>query len=104
MKYASESILSIMDVASGTYRVVTEASTYFVSLDVHLFRRAPNASGQEVATLRRDGEWIVFLAIVECTVGRRMDMIIDLGIEDIPFTFRRSMPVVSIDLVEGSRD
>ena len=87
-----------MDQARGAYLVRTTASRYLISLDLNVVRRDPDpAPSTEVAALRRDHGQIDLLAVYECTVGKSMELIVDLHLPFVPFTLRRSMPVLSID-------
>jgi hypothetical protein len=89
---------SLMDQSRGFYRVRTESSCYFISLDLNVFRRHPAAgSPTEIAALRRDRDQIDLLAVWECKVGSPMLLVADLHLPFVPFTLRRSMPVVSIE-------
>jgi len=87
-----------MDEARGAYLVRTTASRYIISLDLNVVSRFPDTGPPtEVAALRRDHDQIDLLAVYECTVGKSMELIVDLHLPFVPFTLRRSMPVVSIE-------
>jgi len=87
-----------MDEARGAYLVRTTASRYIISLDLNVVSRFPETGPPtEVAALRRDHDQIDLLAVYECTVGKSMELIVDLHLPFVPFTLRRSMPVVSIE-------
>ena len=90
---------SLMDESRGAYLVHTASSSlYLISLDLNVVRRHPDpAAPTEVAVLRRDHDQIDLLFVYECTVGRSMLLIVDFHLPFVPFTLRRSMPVVSID-------
>jgi len=89
---------TLMDESRGAYLVRTTASRYVISLDLNVVRRFPGTSSpNEVAALRRDNDQIDLLAVYECTVGKSMELIVDLHLPFVPFTFRRSMPVVAIE-------
>jgi hypothetical protein len=89
---------TLMDQARGAYLVRTTSSRYLISLDLNIVRRHPvDAAPTEVAALRHDHDQIALLAVYECTVGMPMLLVIDLHLPFVPFTLRRSTPVVSID-------
>lgn len=96
---------TLMDESRGAYLVRTTASRYLISLDLNIVRRHPNAGPPtDVAALRRDHEQLDLLAIYECTVGMEMELMVDLHIPDVPFTLRRSMPVVSIQRLSDAEE
>jgi hypothetical protein len=96
---------TLMDTASGAYRVLTQSAEYLIDLDRKVLRRIPGDGGGEfeVALLRRDIELITLLQVVECTVGRPMSLLIDLHVLGVPYTARNTTPVVSIKPVEIDR-
>lgn len=90
---------SLMDTVSGVYRVVTLASTYVIDLDREVIRREPRP-GHPDSTLLRGGELIALLEVVECSVGRRMIVRIDLHVLGFPVTARLTTQfALSIDPV-----
>jgi len=96
---------TLMDQARGTYLVRTTSSRYVISLDLQIVRRHPNAGPPtEVAALRRDHVQVDLLAVYECTVGMEMELIVDLHLPNVPFTLRRSMPVVSIERLSDAEE
>jgi len=89
---------TLMDQTHGAYLVRTTSSRYVISLDLQIVIRFPDTGPPtEVAALRRDHDQIDLLAIEEATVGRPMNLIVDLHLPNVPFTLRRSMEVLSID-------
>ena len=96
---------TLMDQAHGSYLVRTTSSRYVISLDLRVFTRYPGTGPPtEVAALRRDHGQIDLLSVYECTVGKSMELIVDLHLPDVPFTVRRSMPVVSIDRLSDEEE
>jgi hypothetical protein len=96
---------TLMDQAHGAYLVRTTASRYLISLDLHIVRRHPDAGPPiEVAALRRDHEQLDLLSVYECTVGKSMELIVDLHLPNVPFTVRRSMPVLSIERLTDAEE
>jgi hypothetical protein len=96
---------TLMDQAHGAYLVRTTSSRYVISLDLNVVRRHPGtAPPTEVAALRRDHEQLDLLAMFECTVGTPMVLALDLHLPFVPFTLRRSMPVVSIDRLSDAEE
>ena len=96
---------TLMDESRGAYLVRTTASRYLISLDLNIVRRHPDAGPPtEVAALRRDHKQLDLLAIYECTVGREMELIVDLHLPAVPFTLRRSLPVGSIDRLSDAEE
>lgn len=89
-------MLTLMDSTAGTYRVVTRSSVYILDLDAEAVWRAPNAGDADAAVLRQDEGWTRLVEIVDCTVGSRMELLIDLGVEGVAFTSRQSTTVVEI--------
>lgn len=86
-----------MDTASGVYRVVTLASTYVIDLDRQVLRRLLRAGHPDSTLLPRD-ELITLREVIECSVGRRMILRIDLHLLGVPLTAPYSAQVVlSID-------
>ena len=96
---------TLMDQARGAYLVRTTSSRYLISLDLNIVRRHPDAGPPtEVAALRRDHKQLDLLAIFECTVGTAMVLAVDLHLPFVPFTLRRSMPVVSIERLSDEEE
>ena len=87
---------TLMDSTTGTYRVATLSSVYIIDLDAEAVSRAPNIDGVDSAHLRQDERWTRLVRIVECTVGARMELLIDLGVAGVTFTSRRSTTIVEI--------
>lgn len=103
---AAKMMQTLMDEARGTYIVRTSSSTvYLVNLDLAVLRRIPgDAPTTVVAALRRDYDQIDLLAVYECTVGKSMELIVDFHLPFVPFTIRRSMPVVSIERLSDEEE
>ena len=87
---------TLMDSITGTYRVATLSSVYIIDLGAEVVSRAPNIDGVVTARLRQDESWTKLVRIVDCTVGARMELFIDLGVAGVTFTSRRSTTVVEI--------
>lgn len=91
-----------MDVAHGTYRVSTASgSSYILDLDASLACRQPDSPADAEATLRRDGDFVHLVEVVECSVGKPMYLIISLNLPDIPFTTRLSTTVLAIEAISS---
>lgn len=88
-----------MDSTTGAYRVATASSTYWIDLDRMALRREPRTANPDGSLLRRDDELITLHRIVECTVGRPMELHIDLHVVGVGFTTRWSTPVMSIERI-----
>jgi len=101
---AMQVMQTLMDEARGVYLVRTSSSEYLFDLDLNRVRRIPFAFTHEVALLRRDLQPIDLIEILDCTVGRTMMLIVDLHLPGVPFTARRSMPVVSIDRISDDNE
>ena len=96
---------TLMDQAHGAYMIRTTSSRYVISLDVYVVRRHPGTAPPTlVAALRRDHDQLDLLAVFECTVGMAMVLALDLHLPFVPFTLRRSMPVVSIDRLSDAEE
>ncbi|TFC16541.1 hypothetical protein [Cryobacterium glucosi] len=88
----------LTDDATGQFVVATESgSRYVLDLDRRVLRRAPGPVFQELRRLRRDGESIDLIEIVECRIGHRMVLRIDLNAPGVLVTTRISTAVVRID-------
>ena len=87
---------TLMDSTAGVYRVATAASTYEIDLDRMVLRRDPRTEDTDGALLRRDDELITLVAVIECTVGHPMELLIDLHVVGVEFTTRHSTPVLTI--------
>jgi hypothetical protein len=89
----------LMDTTTGCYVVTTESSSrYWIDLDRHLLRRVSSTVPRRLR-LRRDGEVIDLVEVVDCRLGKPMVLLIDLGLPGVWFTTRRSTAVVRIDEV-----
>ena len=88
---------SLMDCTDGAYLVTTAASTYLIDLDRKVIRRAPRTQDAEGSLLRRDEELVTLLELRECTVGKRMELILDLHVHGVPCTWRQSTVVQKIE-------
>ena len=96
---------TLMDQARGTYIVRTTSSRYLISLDLNVVSRFPDEGPPtEVAALRRDHDQIDLLAVYECTVGMPMELIVDLHLPLVPWTLRRTMPVVAINELSDEQE
>jgi len=96
---------TLMDQARGVYLVRTTASRYVLSLDLLVVTRFPDTGPPTaVAALRRDHDQLDLLAVFECTVGSAMVLALDLHLPFVPFTLRRSMPVVAIDRLSDAEE
>ena len=90
-----------MDSVGGRYEVTTAASSYLIDLDRQVLRRLPRTGNPEGSLLRRDDELVTLLRVVECSVGRRMILLIDLHVAGVPFTTRVSTEVIAIEAVSS---
>lgn len=90
-----------MDSVGGRYEVTTASSSYVIDLDRQVIRRLPRTGNPEGSLLRRDDELVTLLQIVECSIGRRMILLIDLHVAGVPFTTRVSTEVVTIEVVSS---
>ncbi|WP_134542250.1 hypothetical protein [Terrimesophilobacter mesophilus] len=88
-----------MDSIGGRYEVTTASSSYLIDLDRQVIRRLPRTGSPEGSLLRRDDELITLLEVIECSVGRRMILLLDLHVFGVPFTARFATQVLSIDPV-----
>ena len=88
-----------MDSASGRYEVTTKSSCYVVDLDREVIMRRPRMGNPEGSLLRRDEELVTLLRVLDCTVGRRMILLIDLHVAGVPFTTRASTEVLAIEQI-----
>jgi hypothetical protein len=93
------SMITLMDVASGVYKVTTLSSVYEIDLTGSRLRRMPSVDDAESSILRRDADWIDIVAVESIDVGRGMVLLIDLHVEGVLATTRRSTTVVSIEAI-----
>lgn len=100
-KAADSGVKSLAGTDIGRYLVTTASgSTYLVDLDGRTLVRLPPSD--EDAELRRDGEPVALLFILECTVGMEMVVLIDLLVPGVAFTTRRTTTVTALrHLTEG---
>ena len=86
-----------MDTVSGRYRVLTTSgSLYEIDLDQMTLCRHRSLDDPSQHTLRRDDQNVELLELRECTVGRRMTVVLDLRWENVSSTTRSSTPVIAI--------
>lgn len=90
---------SLMDSTTGAFIVTTVATTYLIDLDRHVIKRTPRTQSEEGSLLRRDDEPVTLLELRECTVGKRMEIIVDLREQGVTATLRISTVVQSIEAV-----
>ena len=88
---------SLMDSVVGAYQVTTQSSTYVVDLDRMVIRRTPRTHHEGGSLLRRDEELVMLVELLECTVGKRMELLLNLHVYGVPGTMRFSATVVAID-------
>jgi hypothetical protein len=92
---------SLNGLTAGRYTVRTRSgSRYDIDLDRRAFTRLPAMDIGFDRSLRRDGEEAKLLDLVDCTVGRRASLVIDLSWQGVLCTMRRTTIVVSIEPVE----
>ena len=89
-------LTTLMDSVAGVYLVTTQTAVYEISLDWASIRRRPRSGESGAAELRRDFQPIDLVEILECTVGRRMQLLIDLGVAGVDISARLSTRVASI--------
>ena len=86
-----------MDTASGRYLVrTTSGSLYEIDLDQMTLCRHRSLDDPSQQTRRRDDQIVVLLQLRECTVGRRMTVVLDLHWKNVSSTTRVSTPVIAI--------
>ncbi|TFD74880.1 hypothetical protein E3T54_13095 [Cryobacterium sp. Sr8] len=94
---------SLMDVAQGTYRVSTlSGATYVIDLGAQLLCRAHDRPTESDSTLRQNGDFVDLVAIIECSIGRPMILLINLNLPGVEYTTRRSTMVVAIESLASS--
>lgn len=100
-KAADSGVKSLTGTDFGRYLVTTASgSTYLVDLDGRTLVRLPRAD--EDAELRRDGEPVALLSVLECTVGMEMVVLIDIRVPGVAFTTRHTTTVTTLrHLTEG---
>ena len=94
-------VKSLNGLSTGRYEVVTRSgSRYCIDLDRMTFTRLPAMDMAMDRSLRRDGEEAVLLELVDCTVGRSANLLINLDWPGVQFTVRRTTHVTSITQLE----
>lgn len=97
-------IRSLDGVTSGGYRVTTDSgSVYSLDLDRMIFTRLPAMDMGADRSLRRDGEQVDLLMLVQCRIGQPAVLIINLHWPNVPSTLRRTTPVIAIENVSQCR-
>ena len=93
---------SLTDDEHGCYVVETASgSSYTVNFGTRNVRRvAGEAAGER---LRRDGDDVDLVEVVQCVLGRPLLLLLDLGVPGIWLTRRESTRVVGIDPVPQRR-
>lgn len=86
-----------MDSVAAAYQVTPQASTYVVDLDRMVILRTPRTQHDGGSLLRRDEELVMLVELLECTVGKRMELLLNLHVYGVPGTARFSTRVVAID-------
>ncbi|WP_157509702.1 hypothetical protein [Leifsonia sp. Root4] len=81
----------------GRFIVMTESgSKYFIDFEREAFVRLPEDGEEELWAMRGDGQPVRLLRLVECVVGGRMRLRLNLGIPGIAFTTRETTTVLTI--------
>lgn len=89
---------SLTDNDTGFYLVTTQSlSQYWLDLDQRLLRRRPRAGSATNLMLRRDGESVDLVEVVNCRVGQPLIVLINLNVPSVWFTTRESTAVIRIE-------
>ena len=92
---------SLRDDEAGCYLVTTESSSrYWLDLDRRLLRRETSAAFAGTLRLRRDGEELDLVEVVDCRVGHPLILLINLNLPGVWLTTRESAPVVRIERLQ----
>ena len=92
---------SFSDDEAGCYVVTTESSSrYWLDLDRRLLRRVPSDVFAGTLRLRRDGEDLDLVEVVDCRVGHPLIVLINLDLTGVWLTARESTPVVRIERLQ----
>jgi len=87
------------------YLVVTvSGSRYLLDLNRSTMRRIAAMDMSMDRSLRRDGQLVDLVSVVDCTVGRRMQLVIDLHLPGVINTSRQTTDVESIRVLVGQDD
>lgn len=88
------SLTSLNDATTGAFRIETESSSYVILIDKNIGMRIP---GDDAANLRKDGEWFRVHKILNCTIGKPMNLLCSEINESLDvFTTRLTTNVVKI--------
>ena len=99
---AGEALDTLMDVATGIYVAVTQTAAYFIDLAGMQMMRVPRILDRGANYMRRDGEWVKFLAVADCTVGRGLILVLDLQLENGAITSRG--PSSNVEMIARLRE
>jgi hypothetical protein len=92
---------SLRDDEADCYLVTTESSSrYWLDLDRRLLRRETSTSFAGTLRLRRDGEELDLVEVVDCRVGHPLIVLINLNLTGVWLTTRESTPVVRIERLQ----
>jgi hypothetical protein len=90
-------IAALRDDSIGCFLVTTRSGTrYRLDLDSRTVRRASAGPSPAFAQMRRDGDEVRLIELVECVVGSPMILLVDLHIPNVVMTRRRSTDVHEI--------
>ncbi|KGJ79914.1 hypothetical protein GY21_03245 [Cryobacterium roopkundense] len=88
---------------TGRYLVTTgSGSVYLIDLDRSVMSRVPAMDMTADRSLRRDGQPVDIISLVQCSVGRPMNLIIDLHVPGVMRTTRRTTEVRAIEPFPGA--
>ena len=94
MTDATGPIKALSDSGTGQYEIVTHSGArYLLNLNARTFRRLQQGMAGD---LRRDGDSVHLLALEQCRVGARMELLIDLEVPGVDYTRRSSTMVMQI--------
>jgi hypothetical protein len=85
----------------GLWSVETlSGSNYLLDLDSRVILRQADPSSEDDGTLRRDGDPIRLVRLLNCEVGNNMSLVVDLNVPGVLWTTRISTTVLRIEGVD----
>jgi hypothetical protein len=97
----------LTDGSGGLWAVSTvSGSSYLLDLDARIMLRKtdPYADGRDDHPLRRDGDPVHLIRLLHCAIGDGMVLVVNLGVDGVAFTTRRSTTVIRIEELRDPYD
>lgn len=93
----------LTNTSTGQWSLSTLSGTgYYLDLDERFVARRPTAEDAD-GRMRQDGHPVRLLALLFCRIGFEMFLLVDLEVEGVMATRRRSSPVIRIERLDIPR-